>query len=1053
MRINKIKNKIFATIAILAILLTGMTTMNNSVTGVEALNFCTGFGSGMGKSNVNYNVANSDAKNRVWTAEELFSRAVGYTVYYGEGPGDYWYADKVDRGMDRVSNQFGDASLWSDSDVQDRMNGARGMSCTFGAAGITNILPNLLLSATSAIVWFVKLAINTVLGEDFMVKTLVDLVGGDGASNTGLIGTFLHSLYLPMVVIAGLFLAITITWKGIAQRKLREATMDLVWSVSAVIIGLVFMYNPLMMAELPQTITTQVSTCMIGALTGQNCLTNEVTTPSLLAGKECMASFDGSGNSTSTITNSMSCTLWKTFVLEEWAQEQFGTSYNNLYTFEEPEGGTIWSSLPEGSGEKYCVRLGSTNSPDDMSGGIATLDGSTDDRVCNVALYQLYIKTNAHDSDIDGTTPHKLTSQKKGAPYDTRWYNIIVPMAKSGEGWSNWIGKFRAIPRIGSSLMSIIAVIAASWVLIPLSISGAVYKITGVIMMAFAPIFLLLAVEPTKGKTMFLGWLESFASAMLKYFAITMLLIVSLTMYSAMLNNVTGPAALIGVIVMTVALMMYKSEIIEIIGASNMGGKRLSNKVGEGYDKATKKAKSIAVASGGGAIGALLGSKKAAKESLGQKEKELSRLKETLKNSTDPEERSLLEAMKEEQEALIEEESSGKYKRKESRAAMKEGASTASGRVLKRGTGFTGSLFMQQDRTKRALEKEEEKRKSEYEKGEAELNKKIRTNRDDSSGIENWKASESGDLSQVEIKNQRNDKVAYEGELTNEERSALDDFAEKIASATNDDLLDTTDNEELMADDNRRMLVSNEVNARIAAKSLKGEASGDLSRHELADMSNLTSEEREFNINILKDNYLESHDKEDLAKYSAALIASSERLEDGTISKSTIEKNNELIDIVELMSESYRKADVEHERTTPNEKQLLNSPEKFNFKDVELSRPEHLVVKENARLEKEVEKEKAIQEEKDRLDEIENKMDNSKNGPIKKVVNEPSKKESNEVDYEENIDKRSGYSLEDLMDNIKNRREANLKDEINKEVEDESEDEVVMPNIDEIDNE
>src|SRR5690606_5770697 len=136
--------------------------------------------------------------------------------------------------------------------------------------------------------------------------------------------------------------------------------------------------------------------------------------------------------------------------------------------------------------------------------------------------------------------------------------------------------------RLGSSILGLLAVTAASTVLLTLSLFGGAYKLIGLILMAFAPVFFLFAIEPTRGRKIFLGWLETLVSSFLKYFAITVLLVVALVMYAGLLSNIDSTMmSLVAIIILTVALHMYRKEIIDLIGASNMGGERLSNKVGD----------------------------------------------------------------------------------------------------------------------------------------------------------------------------------------------------------------------------------------------------------------------------------------------------------------------------------------------------------------------------------------------------------------------------------------------------------------------------------------
>ena len=333
------------------------------------------------------------------------------------------------------------------------------------------------------------------------------------------------------------------------------------------------------------------------------------------------------------MVNSMSCTIWKTFVLETWAQKQFGEPYSQLYTYNVPEGGGEWKNLPEGKGEQYCVNLASTKSASEVSGEV-DMDLDSNSTVCNVALYQLYLKTNINDTVNHEKDGYSLTKPKKGKAYDARWYDIIVPMANDSSNWDNWMGKGQLLGRILTSWFASIAVVLAAVVLITFSMFGGAYKIISVIMMAFAPLFLLFAIEPNRGRRIFLGWLETLFSLILKYFAITMLLVVSLVLYAGVLSNTSGPTAFISVIVLTAALWMYRKEIVDLIGASNLGGQRLANKAKEKMEGARKQIKEKGSAIVGGAIGGAVGSLATRKANVANRDKRIEYLRNQINDTT-----------------------------------------------------------------------------------------------------------------------------------------------------------------------------------------------------------------------------------------------------------------------------------------------------------------------------------------------------------------------------------------------------------------------------------
>lgn len=132
--------------------------------------------------------------------------------------------------------------------VQARLESARTFGCVFGRG---NIVPQLILKITTAISDFIGLLVGTLIGEDFMVQGLLDLIGGTG-NNDGLINAFFNSIYMPLVVIAFLLTAVTIIYKGLIQMKMREALSSIIWSTLAFVVGVTLMFAPRFLAEIPQ---------------------------------------------------------------------------------------------------------------------------------------------------------------------------------------------------------------------------------------------------------------------------------------------------------------------------------------------------------------------------------------------------------------------------------------------------------------------------------------------------------------------------------------------------------------------------------------------------------------------------------------------------------------------------------------------------------------------------------------------------------------------------------------------------------------------------------
>ena len=870
------KKRIFIIFAMLAMLLSGIVSLGNSHIAPNAF-ACQEFGGFMGREEVNYSdVIFPRAKNRKWTVEELFSHGPRFSTYYGEGEGTWLYADKVDRGLQGTPSRVDEAD-WNDNNVQNNLKAARTLgTCLFDGG---NFIPNIILGLSSAIVWLTNKAINFSIGDNGMVESIGIIVGGDGSADNGLIATFRSSLYMPLVVIAFVLTGFTIAKKGLIDGKLREALSSAIWSVMAFVVGLTLMFSPSLLAKIPQAATNTISTCILGALGGQNCLNSEVTTPSMLTGNECRSEIVGGKNGIETAVNSMNCSIWKAFVLEPWAEEQFGAPYKELYTHNIPQGGTKWVNTPEGKEELYCVNLASTKSASN-SGQTLVMDLDSNSTVCNVALYQMYLRTYMEDPINHDDDKVQIVTKEGSKPYDIRWFDIIVPMAKNSSSWTNWAGTGRVMHRFGASLMGVIAVVLSSGVLLMLSIFGATYKVIGAILMAFSPIFLLFAIEPNRGRKIFLGWLESVFSSILKYFAITMLMVVSLVLYSGVLSNTSGLTSFVSIIVLTVALWMYRKEVVDLIGASNMGGQRLSNKTNEMMEKAGKVAKEKGQAYVGGRIGGAWGAKEAYNKELGTRRENLKYLQNQLSAATTEEEKSSINSeIKEAKKAINK---LGTVQTAQKKGA-KQGGLDSLQRSMKRGTSITASAFSQADRTKREMIKADEKNKKETPPYSfSHTNDFGGPNGPNDDGPPNGPPNgppggppnddgPNDDFNAQGVKAQRKE-VSYDDSLSEKEVAELKEFEDKLAKILNDDeLLEMANDEELMQDGNKRALMQNELNARIRYNSLNGIPSGDLSRHELANPKNISNEELILNLEVSRENFLENGDTSEYNKYQELL--------------------------------------------------------------------------------------------------------------------------------------------------------------------------------------
>ena len=216
----KNKKRLYTIITILTIFLVGIVSLTKPAGVADANIFCGSMGSNMDSNRANnYGLlANSDSKNRKWTAFELFGKSTGFTSYYGEGEKSLFVKETISTGQG--SSQL--KSLWDDAAVKTKLESTkiRGeLRCSVSSLGNTAIA-NLALVMSGAAVSASSWGVGSVLGEDCLSAIILKIVGGEGlASGAGLIDTLRTSLYTPLVVIVVLMGTATIIHKGLIKRE------------------------------------------------------------------------------------------------------------------------------------------------------------------------------------------------------------------------------------------------------------------------------------------------------------------------------------------------------------------------------------------------------------------------------------------------------------------------------------------------------------------------------------------------------------------------------------------------------------------------------------------------------------------------------------------------------------------------------------------------------------------------------------------------------------------------------------------------------------------
>ena len=535
---------------------------------------------------------NSNVGSRTYTIDELFSRSAGFAIPYGTLEEDNTWilghpANKIveeknknlsEEAKERLKKQgggffSGSIRLW-------------GIPSSLAIMG-SDIATSVAFLCANIISWLVKM-----LFDPPLVKALVELIGGTD-TKTGLISNLGKNVFYPLSTLAFLTVAVYLIWEGLIKRKFRASFGALGWSLLAFALGVFTVVNGQLVAKAPTEINATIANCVLSAASGKSCLNSTGTNPKESTNSMCDADTSQSvsaAEAASINAGRFSCIVNKAIVYDRWAEQQFGYSLDELWTVNPPDGYKVWpQDKLSGAPTDYCVNFYTADSPNQMSSATKFTSNSK----CNIALAFMASRT---DADF---------GEKIGFP------TITGTAAMDSQMWNAYSGNGRTSVPILLLIASFI--IVATFV--PVVVYALVYNITATILTVFAPIFLLIGIHPGRGRKIFLGWLESIISNILKYMASCFMVIVMIFIYGAAFSKMNQAQVFVASVILGVTFVSYRKELVNLMGAVNMGGARVSNIAGEKLSKAGQKAKYMGMAAAGGAIGGTLAGINDARES------------------------------------------------------------------------------------------------------------------------------------------------------------------------------------------------------------------------------------------------------------------------------------------------------------------------------------------------------------------------------------------------------------------------------------------------------
>lgn len=521
------------------------------------------------------------------TIQEAFGKSLRFTSYYGEGSGSFLIADKpADKAAPDVTADK--KILEGERNIESCLFSRPALSTAAGFFWFADAISNISRAAVS-MAFSPSLVCDPSDGKEG--KVCLDLLGVIGGKSdddkSSIIASLTNSLYFPLVSVAAMVAGLAGFWQGVVKRQYRRAFGAVAWTLLVGIVGVVVVSKPTLLVKAPMKASSVAAGCIIGAFSGQPCdgsssggidtetgLNANGQSSSQAACSSGYGSGGGFADAMETTTSAATCQIWKAFVLTPYTVAAFGAGFDDLDTM---DGGSLGSKLVSNSGASprdFCVPLGVGQSLGDMDGGRLRLSGGKE--VCNIAAYQLYLMTNA---EANGDYP----SDPK---WDERWYKIVDVAANNPDVWATWSYSSGAgIGKLGLAVLSVIISFMGNSVLIITAFWALVYYIVGILLMAFAPIFMLVGMHPTRGRKIMFGWVEQVLSAVLKYVVSAVFVVVAVGIYGGILSSGSIITSLLFAAIVTTALTMYRREFTEMIGRADMGGRQFSNVIGEHYQR------------------------------------------------------------------------------------------------------------------------------------------------------------------------------------------------------------------------------------------------------------------------------------------------------------------------------------------------------------------------------------------------------------------------------------------------------------------------------------
>jgi hypothetical protein len=384
-------------------------------------------------------------------------------------------------------------------------------------------------STVANIIWQVVLLVGGIAILIYTIATSANILGVFLEPLGTVLKSSLDGLYLPFLTPMVMIAALWVAWVGLVKQRSTEAIQGVAWVTAAATFTIIFLSNPVFIAQSLNGLVGQIQTVIIstvntGAEIGEEkalCYAGDSSNPGYDV-KTGDGIDQASANSQSVISRQFQCLMWETFIFQPWLSGTFG--------------------------ELATAKPINTGAPP-----VKIADRELSTELANsFALQYLEARTENHDEVINrrgtngvpdvGISPEIL---KKQIEWLRDCYAQPLPGPPSCEGATvaqqSDLGKFVGTPSSGGgqiaiSFLALIAIIFGGIPIIVISVKLLFYQLMTVVMLMLAPIYLIVGIHPGFGRRVALGWLEYIVNVSIKRIALTFMIAILMLMIQTIMT-------------------------------------------------------------------------------------------------------------------------------------------------------------------------------------------------------------------------------------------------------------------------------------------------------------------------------------------------------------------------------------------------------------------------------------------------------------------------------------------------------------------------------------